>query len=170
MSRHKKYRCKSNPNRVQESDDLWNQNISAIEDTAMFNKLVKAVVKEIQGSMDVNIQNIQNQNIQNIQNQTNNNVTIYVNEKVDFLEILTAKFGGDEQKAISYLKEKISRSIEGDIELFCDIYFVGRKKENWPLIMADKKNKVFLIKNRESGGFITDAGGRLIHRNFKKII
>lgn len=174
--RHQKHRCPlrtghstKNADTVDDNTvaiDFSKQTVALMKDSVGINQLAKAVAKEIikSGSMNIQTQNIQNQN--NIQNQTNN-VTIYVNEKVDFIEILTQKFGGDEAKAISYLKEKISRNLVGDIELFCDIYLVGKKKEDWPLIMTDKKNKIFLLKNRKTGSFITDTGGHLIYQKFK---
>ena len=169
--KHQKYRC---PNRdkhttLSEDRDINKEVINTEKDkmisiikeqSEQINELKNMVKEVMKNGLQ---QQVQIQNQTNIQNQNN---IIYINDKVDFIEVLTKRFGGDEDKAIRYIKEKISRNLQGDIELFCDIYLVGNK-EDWPFIMTDEKNKIFLIKDREGGKYITDTGGYQIFQNFK---
>lgn len=108
------------------------------------------------------VNNINNNNINNIN--SNNNITIYITDKVDFLQLFTERFG-DENKAINYFKEKISKDIEGDLDVFCDVYLQGPSK-NWSLICQDPSTDTFLIKDSDNN-IIKDPGGAKLYKNFK---
>lgn len=188
--RHQKFRCHNNPDAITEKTE---QKISTIEQGEDMNinlsELKGDDIKSVLGSILKSTIENQNQKIEemmneklteliekkftgqriNIENQNNinNNITIYINEKVDFVQALQDIYGWDEAKAINHIKERISQNNEGDIHLFCDIYLVG-KKENWPIVCKDKKNGYFLIKDRKKNALISDPGGVEIFKNFKR--
>ena len=124
------------------------------------NELTRIVKNNIiKGNNPITTVNIEHQNIQN-------NITIYVTEKIDFVQALQDRYGWTEARAIRHIKERISQDNNGDVDLFCDIYLVG-KKEDWPIICQDEKKAIFLIKD-SNNNLIRDPGGFQLHQNFKK--
>lgn len=93
-------------------------------------------------------------------------IQIYVTDSIDFVEVLTKRFGS-RKKAIDHIRSKIHRNIEGDVELFCEIYLNGTP-DTWPISCPDQKNKVFRIAQPDSKT-INDPGGVEIHKRFRNI-
>ena len=71
---------------------------------------------------------------------------VFVTEPVDFVDILTVRFGG-RQKAIDFVRSKVNKKMEGDIDMFCEIYLHG-DPDTWSIACLDKKNHVYRIADQ----------------------
>lgn len=91
-------------------------------------------------------------------------IQIFMTDPVDFVDVLTKRWGS-RQKAVDYIRARVHQKLEGDVELFCNIYLSG-DTDTWPISCVDKKNLTFRIAqpNQEP---INDPGGIQIHRNFR---
>lgn len=155
--RHQNYRCEKNLE-IESKKNIDPTLISIIQQQ---NEKIDKLTQIVEDKTPV--QNITNNN--QITTTNNNHITIYLTEKVDFIKILTERFG-DEQKAINFIKEKIAQKVDGDVDLFCEIYLKG-PKETWSCICQDKKNSLFQLKDANDN-IINDPGGVKLHKNFKR--
>lgn len=151
--RHQRLRCKSKQPVI--------NNVKTVDNNS--DKIDKIMDKLEKLEDKIYVNDSTSTNITNIQN---NNITIYVTDKVDFLKILTERrFLGDETKAINYFKDKIAKNLEGDLDVFCDIYLQGPSDE-WSVMCQDPNSNTFLIKDNENN-IIQDPGGIKLYKNFK---
>lgn len=183
-SRHQKSRCpqksytnhnisttsyiNTNNNNNNNDDDNFEQSLVASKSYGEeLLQIIQKQNKQIQHLTQIVEEKVTKDSNVTIENQHNiqNNISIFITDKVDFVTILTERFG-EEAKAIQYLKEKIYQSVDGDISLFSDIYLNG-PVESWPFICQDPKNAHFLIKD-QNNKMIDDPGGVKLHKNFKK--
>lgn len=91
-------------------------------------------------------------------------IQIYLTDPVDFVEVLTKRMGSRKQ-AIDYIRSQVHKKVEGDVDLFCEIYLNG-PPDTWPIRCPDKKNRVFRIAKPDSS-VINDPGGVQIYKMFK---
>lgn len=92
-------------------------------------------------------------------------IQLFITDQVDFVDVLTHRWNGDRKRAVDYVKSKIRQKVDGDIDLFCDIYLYG-SPDTWSISCPDKKNHIYRIIQPNSE-IINDPGGIQIHRNFK---
>lgn len=133
-------------------------------------KTTQNVVNELKESFKQQVDTIQSL-IKRLENKSQPNVfniekiQIYVTDKaVDFVEVLTKRFGS-RKRAIDYIRSKVNKKVEGDVDVFCDIYLHGAP-DTWPISCIDKKNHVFRIAQPDSK-VISDPGGVQIYDFFK---
>jgi len=93
-------------------------------------------------------------------------IQIYMTDSIDFIEVLTKRFGNRKQ-AVDYIRSKIHKKVEGDVDVFCEIYLHG-EPDTWPISCPDKKNHVFRIA-QPNAEVINDPGGVQIYKMFKNI-
>lgn len=93
-------------------------------------------------------------------------IQIYMTDSIDFIEVLTKRMGSRKQ-AVDFIRSKIHQKVEGDVDVFCEIYLHG-EPDTWPISCPDKKNHVFRIAQPDSK-VINDPGGVQIYRMFKNV-
>lgn len=91
-------------------------------------------------------------------------IQIFITDPIDFVEVLTKRWGS-KQKAVNYIKSKINQKVEGDVDLFCNIYMSG-EPDTWPISLPDKKNLAYKIA-QPNNEVINDPGGIQIHKSFR---
>lgn len=134
-----------------------NSGISSDFENRMFAKIDS--LKKTFESTNKSVYNSNTFNIEKIQ--------IYITDNnVDFVDVMTKRMGSRKQ-AVDYIKSKIRQKIDGDVELFCDIYLNGTP-DTWSISCPDAKHKVFRIAQPDSK-VINDPGGVQIHKNFRNI-
>ena len=91
-------------------------------------------------------------------------IQIFMTDPIDFVEVLTKRLGS-RKLAIEFIKSKIHKKLEGDVDMFCAIYLHG-EPDTWPISCLDKKNHVYRIAQKDST-VISDPGGLVIHKSFR---
>ena len=166
--RHQKYRCTAAvsytaPQPAAPQPASKSQPVKTA--TPNLNNDIMSILSKQNEKIDELRQHLKEQKPQQIiHNNILNNITIYVTEKVDFIKILTERFG-DETKAINHIKERMHQKLDGDVDLFCDIYLNG-PKETWSLCCPDKKGNLFQLLD-VNNNIIDDPGGVKLHKNFR---
>lgn len=92
-------------------------------------------------------------------------IQIFLTDPVDFVDVLEKRFGNRKQ-AIDFVQSKVNKKIDGDVDLFCEIYLHG-DPETWSVSCPDKKNHIYQIIKPNNGGIITDPGGVELHKIFR---
>lgn len=92
-------------------------------------------------------------------------VQIYLTDPVDFVDVLEKRFG-DRKRAIDFVRSKVNKKTEGDVDLFCEIYLHGAP-DTWSVSCPDKKNHIYHILKPNNGGIISDPGGIELHKIFR---
>jgi len=93
-------------------------------------------------------------------------IQIYMTDSIDFVDVLTKRMGSRKQ-AVDYIRSKIHKKAEGDIDVFCEIYLSGRP-DTWPISCPDKKHHVYRIA-QPNAEVINDPGGIQIYKMFKNV-
>lgn len=91
-------------------------------------------------------------------------IQIYLTDPVDFVDVLEKRMGS-RKKAIDFVRSKVNKKTEGDVDLFCEIYLQG-DPETWSISCQDKKHHIYHII-KPSGGIISDPGGSEIYKIFR---
>lgn len=132
-------------------------------------KMQEDILQTVQ-TMQTMQQNILQKLDQNQKTLTNvfniDKIQIYITDAIDFVEVLTKRFGNRKQ-AVDYIRSKVHKKVEGDVDVFCDIYLHGAP-DTWPISCPDKKNHVFRIAQPNSQ-VINDPGGVQIYKMFRNI-
>lgn len=92
-------------------------------------------------------------------------IQIYLTDPVDFVDVLEKRMGS-RKKAMDFVRSKVSKKIDGDVDLFCEIYLQGAP-ETWSIACPDKKNHIYHIIKPNGEGIISDPGGSEIYKIFK---
>lgn len=92
-------------------------------------------------------------------------IQIYLTEPVDFVDVLEKRMG-DRKKAIDFVRSKVNKKTEGDVDLFCEIYLHG-EPDTWSVACPDKKNHIYHILKPNNEGIISDPGGSELYKIFR---
>jgi len=190
LSRHSNHSCRLNPIRTLRSDKRKTVPHSDINTT--INQLSEIpIIKNIQKDnlsqtfikvmetpqkdsiidilerMEKRLHNIENNHKTTTPNVFNiEKIQIFMTDSIDFIEVLAKRFG-NRKLAVDYIKSKIHKKVEGDVDLFCEIYLNG-DPDTWPISCPDKKNHIFRIAQPNSK-VISDPGGVQLFKMFKNI-
>lgn len=183
MYRHRLKSCPANPHKRDISDSELD--MLAITDDSENKSLVVIGDKDVDGSISNTLKQVlegqkfiekvleaQDKKIEQLTKKPSSSsvfniekIQVFITEPVDFIDVLTKRLG-NRRHAIDFIRSKLNKKLEGDVDIFCEIYLHG-SPDTWSISCADKKNHIYRLMDPQSN-ITNDPSGIEIHKNFRR--
>ncbi len=133
----------------------------------VFQRFREEIKKDMTAVVDARLEKQGVQGVQGVQEvqdkEKESKIDIVCLAKGDYIKKLIQLHDGDEEKAMSYIKNIgiATDFLEGDFRMIKKVYFDGKKKSQFPIRIKDfKRNKLEYLE--ENGEWILDIRGEIV--------